>query len=143
MFRNNVPEDKDHRETQTKKKGCWKCVTYIQKHRTAARERRSVNASSVLKDNVAPVKEGLSISTVRPIRNKGVAVDCHSKEDAQKHLSEIKKDSKLAEALDFKKPEPRFPRCVVYDILNSTENSEILGALALAIGASRNDFKVN
>ncbi|GBN58857.1 hypothetical protein AVEN_64695-1 [Araneus ventricosus] len=94
-------------------------------------QEEAVNAYSVLKKKADPVKEGLSISTVRPLRNKGVAVDCHTKEDAQKLLSKIKQHTKLAEALDSKRPEPRFPRCVVYDIPYNTEYKEILDALAM------------
>ncbi|GBM56808.1 hypothetical protein AVEN_227322-1 [Araneus ventricosus] len=100
------------------------------------------NALRVLKEHVNPVKAGLSITTVRPLRKQGVAVDCCSKEDAQKLLSQIK-NSKLAEALDTKRPEPRYPRCVVYDIPNGTEDTEVLEAMSIATGANSSDLKVS
>ncbi|GBN93599.1 hypothetical protein AVEN_174390-1 [Araneus ventricosus] len=96
----------------------------------------------LLQKEINPQKEGFEVTATRPLRNKGLAVDCTSKDHLDILLEKLNAKTQLTEKIEIKKPEKRFPRCVIYDLEEDTQEGDVLKALANATQAEEKDFRI-
>ncbi|GBN37462.1 hypothetical protein AVEN_88089-1 [Araneus ventricosus] len=95
----------------------------------------------MVEENVHPTKEGMAFEAIRPLKNKGIIIDCPDDKAAQRLLQTIQINEKLSEEIRCKKSQIRFPRCIVYDIPKVMEGIEMLETLELAAGAPKGSLK--
>ncbi|GBM61076.1 hypothetical protein AVEN_264394-1 [Araneus ventricosus] len=97
----------------------------------------------LLQKEINPQKEGFEVSATRPLRNKGLAIDCSSKDHLDNFLEKLSAKSKLTEKIEIKKPGKRFPRCVIYDLEEDTQEADVLQAIATATQAEETEFRIS
>ncbi|GBO23143.1 hypothetical protein AVEN_19060-1 [Araneus ventricosus] len=97
----------------------------------------------LLQQEVNPLEEQIHIQEVRNIRNKGLAIDIASEEQADKLISKLANKEELQSSVEAKKFSRKNPRCIIYDVPVGTSEEELKSAIEVATGCEATNFTLS
>ncbi|GBM04402.1 hypothetical protein AVEN_35582-1 [Araneus ventricosus] len=84
---------------------------------------------------------GAKVSGFRQISNV-LTIDCPDEESREKIIEKVKVTEYLS-SVEIKKPEKRFPHCIIYDIPKAMEEEDVFHSLSQATGMESSVFKIS
>ncbi|GBO26897.1 hypothetical protein AVEN_22746-1 [Araneus ventricosus] len=97
----------------------------------------------LLQKEVNPLEDNINIKEVRNLRNKGLAIDLASEEQAEKLISKLNNKEELQTSVEARKYARKNPRCIIYDVPTDTREEELKRAIEVATGQEASCYSLS
>ncbi|GBL92071.1 hypothetical protein AVEN_47848-1 [Araneus ventricosus] len=104
---------------------------------------KETSLRKLLQKEVDPLEEKIKFKEIRSIRNKGLAIDFATDEQAERLIKKLERKEELQAAVEARKFEKRNPRCIIYDVPTATSDESVLKATEAATSFEASNFTIS